>query len=137
MILRILIFVTILSFSACNRTIDPVTCTEEFVVINLTVIDNEGLVADSVNILVYNKGDNTIYDLTGMNDPDNPMTQRGEYTIFHDGFLKQVQGKIERLVVEGEKGLFSFMAEFDVGGNECHVYKISGPDIVTLEKRQN
>jgi hypothetical protein len=105
--------------------------------LNLTVFDDEGLAADSVNILVYSKGSNTIYDLTEMNNPENPMTQRGEYTIFHDGFLKQVHGKIERLVVEGQKGLFSFMTEFNVGGNECHVYKMSGPDTVTLEKKQN
>jgi hypothetical protein len=102
--------------------------------LNFTVFDNEGLAADSVNILVYSKGGNTIYDLTEMNNPENPMTQRGEYTIFHDGFLKQVQGKIEKLVVEGEKGTFSFMTEFEVSANECHVYKVSGPDTVSLEK---
>jgi hypothetical protein len=100
--------------------------------IKVTVIDEEGLVADSVTILVYNKEDHTIYDLSDYNDLGDLMTQRGEYTIFHDGYLRKVRGKIGRLVVEGEKDNLGFESEFTVSGDECHVFKISGPDTVVL-----
>ena len=136
-ILKILPCVLILCFFSCSHInepeIEPYACTMEFVTIRLAVIDDKGLAADSVNIYVHNIRYHTIYDITDMNDPGNRMNQEGLYTVFHDGFRKQVKGRIERIIVVGEKGDFGFIAEFRVGIGVCHVYKISGPDTVTLK----
>ena len=66
--------------------------------INITVIDKSGFGADSVTILVYNKEDNKIYDSSDFNDFGNLLTQRGEYSIFHDSYLREVQGKLIRII---------------------------------------
>jgi hypothetical protein len=99
------------------------------------VIDDKGLAADSVNIFVYNIHKYIMYDLTDWNDPGNRINREGRYTIFHDGFRKQMRGRIEKIVVVGEKSDFGFIADFRIGVDECHVYKISGPDTVVLNSR--
>ena len=92
----------ILFWFACSNQVDPVICTDEFVILNVTVVDDKGLPADSVNIVVTNKRNGQIYDLTDMNSPH--LAQRGEYTIFHDGYRDQIRWGSERIIVEGEKG---------------------------------
>jgi len=135
-ILKILILFLISGIFSCS-TPERVACTDVFVLIHLTVIDDEGHAADSVNILVYRKRDNKIYDLRDMNEPGGFLSQRGIYTVFHDGFLEQVKGKNERIVVRGEKRNARFSTEFQVGGDECHIYKISGPDTISLNPSED
>ena len=131
--LKFLLIAMILCLLSCNRATDHVICTTEHAMINVTVINEEGFGPDSITILVYNKEDNTIYDSSDFNDFSNLLTQRGEYTIFHDAYLREARGKIFRIVVEGEKGNLGFTSEFAVSGDECHVYKLTGPDTVVLE----
>ena len=131
--LKFLLITIILFLLSCNRATDHVVCTTEEVQIKVTVIDKSGFGADSVTILVYNKEDNKIYDSSDFNDFGNLLTQRGEYTIFHDSYFKEVRGKLIRIVVEGEKDNLGFATEFAVSGDECHVYKLAGPDTVVLE----
>ena len=101
--------------------------------INIAVIDENGLGVDSVTILVYKLSDQSIYDVSEYNEPGGSLNQRGEYTIFHDGYLQEVQRKLEVIVVQGERDTLKFMQEFVVTGDDCHVFKITGPDTVLLE----
>jgi hypothetical protein len=134
--LKSLIFLLTIIFLfkvSCNRATEHVICTTEHVMINITVTDENGMCVDSVIIKVSKKSDNTFYDLSGYNEPGGLMTQQGLYTIFHDGYLREVQGKIERIVVSGEKDTLNFLSEIDVSGDDCHVLKITGPDTVLIE----
>ena len=130
--IKIIIIVSILNTLHCSRSSDPNVCTDEFVEIRLTVIDNEGFPTDSVNITVYNKQNNKTYDLSEVNYPNSPISRYGIYTIYHDGFSNAWKGLIERIVIEGQKGNLSFNTECEVSSNACHVFKVSGPDTVIL-----
>lgn len=118
--------------SYCDDIPGPTICTAEFVTLRITVVDTSGFPVDSVEILVYNSESGKIYDVSDMNIWDSHLSRSGSYTVYHDGFIKPYQGIVERLIVEGEKGESGFRIEYAVSNNECHVYKLSGPDTVVI-----
>ena len=130
--IQIIILSLMLNSLFCEKSIEPTVCTDEFVMIQICVVNEKGIHAHSLNILVYNKQNKTVYDLSDVNSPDNFINQYGIYTIYHDGFQKPYNGVIERIVIEGKKDNFTFKIECEVSNDKCHVYKISGPDTIAL-----
>ena len=124
-----------LALAACDATTDPFVCTEEFVSIQVEVVDAagrplEGLTARSVN-------ERTGEALAGARDSgetreaDDP----GVYTVATDADAR-------RLRVDGDPVLFTASgdgveasARFVLADNGCHVVKEEGPDRVTATRR--
>lgn len=118
--------------TGCETNVSPTVCTTEFVTVRVTVLDTVGVPVDSVNIMITNMWSGEIYDLAEENKPGSLTTKNGLYAIFHDGYRRRLQKTFEPLRVEGEKEGLQFSEVFVIGRDECHVFKMAGPDTVFL-----
>lgn len=107
---------------------DPTVCTEQFVMISLTVTESDGSPADSVQISVSSEVNDKEYSC---DDYLCSEKETGTYVIMHDGLLEKLSDE-ETVTVEGTKKGQQFREEFVFQQGECHVKKVAGPDTVTL-----
>lgn len=127
--LATIIALVLLIFQNCSQPEGPTYCTAEFVMHSVTVLDQDGTPADSVQITVINEGDDSVYPCDEYLCKES---QPGTYTIMHDGFLEDLSSNGETVVVEGVKDSLQFSEEFIFQGDECHVVKLAGPDTVSF-----
>lgn len=120
-----------LALQYCSNTQDhSVACTDEFVMLSVTVLHPDGTPADSVQTEVKKRESGTLYEICVENycrSGDN-----GNYTIMHDGFWGEISKNREAVLVEGTKDNLQFSKEYAFRSGECHVEKIGGPDTVSL-----
>lgn len=106
----------------------PTLCTDQFVMISLTVTEPDGSPADSVQLSVYNEEDDKEYSCGEYLCSER---ETGTYIIMHDGLREQLSDE-ETVIVEGTKRNLQFREEFVFRPGECHVEKVAGPDTVSL-----
>lgn len=121
------------TLQSCSSSKEPVVCTDIFKMINVTVLNQNGEPADSVQINVMDKKSGERYEICGGSLSGTcPELRPGRYVIMHDGLRRQLQTKRKNIIVEGTKGNYQFKAEYSIIPTECHVQKIAGPDTLTL-----
>ncbi|MGM0545163.1 MAG: hypothetical protein ACQEST_00445 [Bacteroidota bacterium] len=126
------IFCLALLLQFCSSNQQPKICTDEFVMLSVTVLDQNNELADSVDIQVTNKS-GTIYDCDEYLCQETSM---GTYSIMHDGLREEISDQKEIIIVEGNKDDFRFREDFQFRDDGCHVQKIAGPDTVTLQSNE-
>ncbi|MDZ7690778.1 MAG: hypothetical protein U5K69_06530 [Balneolaceae bacterium] len=116
---------------SCSEVEQPVVCTEEFRIYDVTVLSPDGTPASDFQIEVRDPDNGDLYEICeGVNDCN--WTQPGTYVIMHDGFLGKISEEKETIAVTGTKENMIFEQEFEFRSGECHVEKIAGPDTVSL-----
>jgi len=133
--LNIIIVLTIFFYATgCDEKLhnNCFGCTEEFRMSLVTILDLNNNPLDSVTITVKNKFTGEYFDVSQYN---NPPFQKGEYVIFHDGFLDQVVNETKYITVFAEIDTVKAVAEFAFTSDECncHILKISGPDSIWID----
>lgn len=123
-------FITIL-FQACDED-EGYVCTDEFVTYSVTVLNPNGEPTDSVQV-------STTDPETGEKFPVCEVgpckRETGTYVIMHDGLREQISETLETVLVKGSKGNMQFEEGFAFRAGKCHVEKISGPDTVSLSRK--
>jgi len=107
----------------------PCACTLEFRFFTVTVVDASGEPVEGMSISVRRVSDGAV--LT----PDSSLQQGGVYVILTDGNIQDVTEAGTTVEVVGTLGDMGFTAEyvFDRDACQCHVNKVSGPEMVELE----
>ena len=108
----------------------PCICTLEFRSFTVTVVDATGQPAEGVNISVRRVSDGAVLTV------NSSLGQGpGVYVILTDGNIQDVTEAGTTVEVVGALGDMGFTAEyvFDRDACQCHVNKISGPEMVQLE----
>ena len=108
----------------------PCACTLEFRFFTVTVVDDAGQPAEGVSISVRRVSDGAVLTV------NSSLGQGpGVYVILTDGNIQDVTEAGTTVEVVGTLGDMGFTAEylFDRDACQCHVNKISGPEIVQLE----
>lgn len=62
--------------------------------------------------------------------PGRPQT--GSYVVMHDHYAGKINGKRD-LILSGSNEEYSFREEITVEDDGCHIYKVAGPDTITVE----
>lgn len=121
----------LISFTACEDTpIGSPVCTAEFVTITLNVADANGDPVKDADISVVHSASSDTLQVC--EDFSCTNGTNGNYTIFHDGLMDETSIEGETFVVTGSAEEGSFSEEFVFAKDECHVYKNSGPDTITI-----
>jgi hypothetical protein len=104
-------------------------CTATFVFLIVTVHDPAGLPVTGVSVTVTQVRTGQVLAV------QQGAPTAGTYIFLDDSFVRQISASGETLRVTGQKGSASFSADYVVGADSCgcHVQKVSGPDIVTLQ----
>lgn len=119
---------------------DSQICTSSFDFVQIQALDQneEPVELDSFEIIDM-RTEKTI-DPCDFDDPNpcpggSPMgsPELGGYTIFHDGIRDMIIGDRIGIRVIGQKGDRQFQEDFLIGNDGCHVYKMEGPESVTLQ----
>ena len=122
------LFLFSILLQGCSQPESPGACTDEFVTHSVTVLNQAGELADSVNIQVTNKSGNLF-------ECDEYLCQEtfiGTYIIMHDGLRERISDSKETFTVVGMKDELQFNEDFVFRSGECHVEKVAGPDTVSL-----
>ena len=131
--IKIYLFSAFLLFIAIGCEDSPVNsplCTAEFVTVTLQVTGPNGEPIENADISVVNSVSNDTLNVCENFECAEGMM--GNYTIFHDGFIEKVSFEGDSYTVSGTSSEGSFQEEFVFARNECHVFKKSGPETVTL-----
>ena len=127
----LIIFIVPILFQYCSSQ-GVGTCTAEFMIFQLTVLEPNGDLADSVQVVVKNKITGEEFNICANDESLCNGFISGTYTIMHDGFHGKISEIEERIIVEGTKGELSLKEDFSFRSGVCHVEKLSGPDTVSL-----
>ncbi len=119
---------TALSIGCKEESNEPVVCTQVFVMYTVTVLDAIGSPVDSVKIKVTGSS-GYIYEL----DDEIILGFPGTYVIMSDKYQQKLSGRIEDVSVIGTKGTLTFKENYIFSADECHIFKISGKDTVTIK----
>ena len=110
-------------------------CTEEFVQVSTTVVDEQGLPVTGITIQVTMTRTGRVLDSSRLLQGPEP----GRYAIFNDAFKGLVApenrdaGEEIRVVGSLKAPIFDETFRVGVPGEcRCHVAKVSGPDTVTV-----
>lgn len=134
-LLSMLILGIVFCLASCEDNTSPdVVCTTEFVTANLLVVDQNNQPVSDVAITVLNGLTGSPYAIDA-SELYNP--QPGSYTIFHDGFKDDLLPGGQPVEVRGEKDGHTFKADYLFGADECHIRKLEGPDVVTIDISSN
>jgi len=131
--IKILLFTALMlmTLASCDDTpIGSPICTAEFVTINLKVTDAAGQPVENADInITHSVSGDTLQVCESFECADGKM---GNYTLFHDGLMEEVSFEGEAFIVSGTAEEGSFREEFIFAKDECHVFKKSGPESVTI-----
>lgn len=121
-----------LSFGGCLFE-DPVSgcmCTMEFRAYAVTVVDANGVPADSAIVTVKNLKTGKEYKF----EPHSWPFEQGVYEIMHDGYMKDFTDGPVPVGVTAKKRNVSATGvwQFATDDCDCHVWKVSGPDTLVL-----
>lgn len=105
-------------------------CTDEFVIYTVRVVDEQGEPIDGIALTVKNAETGRVY--SEFNVPEK--SRSGVYTIFTDAFMGEISRSGARVTITGKKGDLHFSETFIFKSGRCHVEKLAGPDIITLEE---
>lgn len=112
------------------------TCSLEFVRLTVTAVDASNNPVTDLDIAVEVTRTGELVDVR----QSDYLREKGEYVIFDDGFRNAIPPKIaalgETLQVTGTGVSGDFAAQFEVSVDvkcRCHVFKLSGPDTVTVD----
>lgn len=121
----------LLGLTACDDTpIGSPVCTAEFVTINLKVVDAAGQPVENAEVhVIHSASGDTLQVCETFSCARGNM---GNYTLFHDELMEETSFEGEAFNVFGTAEEGSFRQEFILAKDECHVYKKSGPDTVTI-----
>ena len=113
-----IVIVILFIFTNCDDNFQnrDCICTEEFRMYTLTILDSANSPIDSVNILVKDKLNNSVYDLS---DYYSYTFFPGTYVIFHDGFIEHMTYYPKIVLVEIEIDSITKVAEYTFKTDEC------------------
>lgn len=116
------VFIIVASiFSACEL-VQSVGCTEEFVSVAVTVA---GVELDQTYTVEMSTGD-TVAQATG------PFLD-SIYVVLDDGYQPDLEGRTDSFRLIGlANGRVELVEDFVIGADECHIFKVSGPEQVNL-----
>lgn len=117
-------------FFACDESVKPVICTAQFVTSEITVQNENSDLISGITIEVKLKETGEILDTC--ESKQNCEQTVGVYTIFHDGLMNKVGKNGEKVIVSGTKENLTFSQEYIFGKNDCHIFKIAGPDTLII-----
>lgn len=130
----LLLFCSVVLLNSCDEDgMDPLVCTDEFVIIDLSVENTEGEPVENAELTITDLSTETELDVcqSDLIDCTNHHAN-GNYVIFHDGLYDRVSMTGDPYEVSGEKNGTSFTESFVFAKDRCHVFKKSGPDSVTI-----
>jgi len=136
--LLIIVLIIALTGQSCEKLFDSKVCTLEFRYITVSVVDGDEnpVRFDEVSVTNYRTGD-TI-DLCDSEpslciDEIAGSTEMGYYTIFHDGLRGDIGIRPLSVLFEASNDSVSVQQLFLIGDDGCHVYNMSGPEVITIE----
>jgi hypothetical protein len=115
--------------SACGGSPGGAACTELFVSIPVTVVDNGGQPVEEATVTAVLLRTGQTLPPTGL-----MLNTPGSYTLVDDGSTSVLRRTGDPVQAHISKGAQSMTVDyvFSVPGG-CHVDKVSGPDTVTLQ----
>lgn len=118
----LLIFCTIVIIQACVPEKTAVMCTMEFRTIGVIV---NGANLDDVFTIRVKTGDTLRFANGGF--------QSNYYIVLDDNFQKIIERKSEPFLFVGkENGELRVSETFVIKADECHIDKVSGPEVINL-----
>jgi hypothetical protein len=121
------IFLTMISMGCSDSMAPQCICTAVFVSSRVRVVDEAGLLVDSVQTtsVVVRTGDTLVAE-----GPPLP----GLVTVADDSHIPRLRSGGDSVRVTGSKATRSFAATFVVGTDDCrcHVRRFAGPDTVVI-----
>ena len=113
-----------IGFSACNLIEPDVICTLDFRSVSVEVT---GEALDSHLTIRQSTGD-TIRTSTSSGDPMDNF-----YIVMDDSYQNELEGSEEAFRFVGIKDGNILVDElYEIGADECHIYKVSGEEKVSL-----
>jgi hypothetical protein len=127
-----LIFVMSILFYSCASIVNQdsgCVCTEVFVSVGVTVVDQNNRVVDSLIVTVKNRSTGKVYDFYG-----EIREYGGGYIVMTDEYTKDFSTMPQAIVFTGHKGNTYISADFSIITDECkcHVGKSAGPDTLRM-----
>jgi len=127
-----LIFVMSILVCSCASIVNQDSgcmCTEVFVTVGVTVVDQNNRVVDSLIVTVKNRNTGKVYDFYG-----ETKDYGGGYLVMTDEYTKDFSTIPQTIVFTGHKGNTYISADFSIVTDECkcHVGKSSGPDTLRM-----
>ena len=127
-----LIFVMSILFYSCASIVNQdsgCVCTEVFVSVGVTVVDQNKRVVDSLIVTVKNRSTGKVYDFYG-----ETREYGGGYIVMTDEYTKDFSTMPQAIVFTGNKGNAYVSADFLIVTDECkcHVGKSAGPDTLRM-----
>jgi hypothetical protein len=100
-----------------------------FASIDVTVVDQNNRVVDSLIVTVKNKFTGKVYDFYG-----ETRSYGGGYLVMTDEYTKDFSTIPQTIVFTGKKGNVEVSADFEIVTDECkcHVGKSAGPDTLRM-----
>lgn len=104
-------------------------CTDVFVSVGVTVVDQNNRVVDSLIVTVKNRNTGKVYDFYG-----ETREYGGGYIVMTDEYTKDFSTIPQAIVFTGKKGNAEVSADFSIATDECkcHVGKFAGPDTLKM-----
>jgi hypothetical protein len=108
---------------------DLIPCSDEFVSVDLAVVDSTGEAVPDVSIRVELERTGEVLDVHQY----HPVL--GLYIVADDSHMKYIGPFPERFIVTGTKDTLGFSTEYliYVDSGRCHIHKVAGPDSVLIE----
>jgi hypothetical protein len=114
----------------CIGSPDQCVCTAHRASVQFTAVDGSGAPEGGVAVSVLLLRTGTVLDVR------QPSIQSGVVTVVDDSHKAQFSDSGDVVRVSGSKDTRAFTADFVVGVDgdcACHVMKLAGPSVVTLE----
>jgi hypothetical protein len=136
--LLITVLIIVLAGQSCEELFNSKVCTLEFRYLMVSVVDGDEnpVRFDEVSVTNYRTGD--AIDLCD-SEPSlcideiagNP--EMGYYTIYHDGLRGDIGFRPISVLFDASNDSVSVQQLYLIGDDGCHVYKMSGPEVIAVE----
>jgi hypothetical protein len=128
----VLIFVMSILFYSCVSIVNQdsgCVCTDVFMSVGVTVVDQNNRVVDSLIVTVKNRSTGKVYDFYG-----ETRDYGGGYLVMTDEYTKDFSIFPQEIVFTVHKGNTYISADFSIVTDECkcHVGKSAGPDTLRM-----
>jgi len=136
--LLITVLIIALTGQSCEELFNSKVCTLEFRYLTVSVVDRDEnpVRFDEVFVTNYRTGD--AIDLCDSEpslciDEISGSPEMGYYTIYHDGLRGDIGIRPLSVLFEASNDSVSVQQLYLIGDDGCHVYKMSGPEVITIE----
>ena len=125
--MKLILFAYLFLFS-CSNSDDNVICTEQIVMVNVSVVDQNGKSLDSFTSKSLDENQNE-FDL----DINNQIS--GNYIVMSDRFHNDLGSNDKIYFQLFDEGLLIHEEIYYISGGECHISKKFGPDSIVIQNQ--